>query len=628
MKSEFSEVLIPGGTRVITSGGSGGSSNKWLILIIAMFTLILTSMFVFYELRFAQYERRVSLMEEELDSLLQRYEDEKGYEQYYQTEPEFGNLEDDDDDDEDGNDDDTEELEAFQLSYGEVKLTGETQGRKKRQIPAHHEQIFDPDVPRTQDGVPILDSSYLDKVGVVPAAPSSSYNFLSNTPPPPTPHDNSEGLRLYESLIATGGRGEPKSPDFYPEATARSPILPHHRTSAAWSEKTGARSGLQLKSGDSSSGGSQFSDDVFYTRGSRSQVSSQGANSHRIASSSVSGPAGQGAANGGVTGGASSQFYSSQGTSGSSSNHLSRSGAVGNTVINRASRVPATEDFLYPQNSRARTIQYPPLKRFGQGDGEVVARVLQADNESDSTRPSNRAQAEAHLGETAGAQAESRRSYKGAGNRRGGSEQHNRNPRRHHGHGSAKFQRKETGDAGLDSDEVNIVKAEAWVEGQKAVAAHYVADVSNYTTNHRHYEGNGRLKNADGVFTAWKASEWMVGNLATKAAFSLSSQGILTIRQAGLYYVYAQIHYIDEHDINSFSLNINSTPFLQCTTMTETYNSGSKSNSCFTAGVTYLKENDRVLIRDVEVNRYSIFKPEKSFFGLMKLSGDSGIPKL
>lgn len=80
-----------------------------------------------------------------------------------------------------------------------------------------------------------------------------------------------------------------------------------------------------------------------------------------------------------------------------------------------------------------------------------------------------------------------------------------------------------------------------------------------------------------------------------------------------------QIHYLDEHDINGYVVQVNTTPFLQCTTMTETRSGGSKSNSCFTAGITQLKENDRILVRDIETNRYSIFKPEKSFFGLMRI---------
>jgi len=55
--------------------------------------------------------------------------------------------------------------------------------------------------------------------------------------------------------------------------------------------------------------------------------------------------------------------------------------------------------------------------------------------------------------------------------------------------------------------------------------------------------------------------------------------------------------------------------------MSETYGPGAKSNSCFTGGVHSLKEGDKVVIKDVETNRYSIFKPDKSFFGLMRIAG-------
>jgi hypothetical protein len=87
------------------------------------------------------------------------------------------------------------------------------------------------------------------------------------------------------------------------------------------------------------------------------------------------------------------------------------------------------------------------------------------------------------------------------------------------------------------------VKAEAWVEGPKPVAAHYVADVSNFTTAHKNYDGNGRLRNADGIFAAWRPAEWMTADHSgdgTKS-FVLSPTGVLTVKQSGLYYVYAQV---------------------------------------------------------------------------------------
>lgn len=89
------------------------------------------------------------------------------------------------------------------------------------------------------------------------------------------------------------------------------------------------------------------------------------------------------------------------------------------------------------------------------------------------------------------------------------------------------------------------MKAEAWIESPgKPVAAHYVADVSNFTTAHRHYEGNGRLRNADGIFAAWKPSEWMEAtstNAGEEKNFVLNQNGVLTIKKPGLYYIYAQV---------------------------------------------------------------------------------------
>ena len=90
-------------------------------------------------------------------------------------------------------------------------------------------------------------------------------------------------------------------------------------------------------------------------------------------------------------------------------------------------------------------------------------------------------------------------------------------------------------------DDTSYVQVEAWAEGPKTIAAHYEADASNYSLSHRHYEGNGRLKNADGVFSAWKPAEWMAGNDGSKDAFSLASNGVLTVKTAGLYYIYAQV---------------------------------------------------------------------------------------
>jgi len=89
---------------------------------------------------------------------------------------------------------------------------------------------------------------------------------------------------------------------------------------------------------------------------------------------------------------------------------------------------------------------------------------------------------------------------------------------------------------------VSIVRAEAYVEGgATVVAAHYVADVSNFTVAHKNYEGNGRLKNSDGIFAAWRPADWMIGNPKVKDTFALSSSGVVTVKKGGLYFIYAQV---------------------------------------------------------------------------------------
>jgi eiger protein len=376
---------------------------------------------------------------------------------------------------------------------------------------------------------------------------------------------------LYESLIATRGRGEPKSTDF--EESKGTNVQPYHRQSAAWSSKDEQR--LQLKSG-----AEYDPDDIFYTRPSNSNVRS------------------------------------------------------------RSSRVSSTGDQVFERHPRTREYQYPPLQRLGRGEGEVIARVHQ-ENYSEKPQSNSQSQfrnqgrntqthtgsglpavdhgvtAESNHGETATAFAESR-TYKGGFSTR----QPTGDSRSIRNRGGRPNKIEEERGA---SDEFSFVKAEVFTEGPKTYAAHYVADVSNYTMAHRHYDGNGRLRNADGIFEAWKPSDWMTANDGSKEAFSLASSGTLTVKKDGIYYIYAQIHYLDVHDINGFLVQINSEPFLQCTTMTETHgSSSSKSNTCFTGGITHLKENDRILIKDIETNRYSIFRPEKSFFGLMRIGNASG----
>jgi len=137
----------------------------------------------------------------------------------------------------------------------------------------------------------------------------------------------------------------------------------------------------------------------------------------------------------------------------------------------------------------------------------------------------------------------------------------------------------------------------------QSVVAHFVADVSNFTS-----ADNPRLRNSDGVFQIWKPEDWN-----TKDALAYDkNDGTLTVLKSGVYYLYAQIHYHDEN-VEGFKLEINDKPVLQCTSKQEL-------NSCFTAGLTRINQNDKIVVKNIGANIFSIFKPEKSFFGLMRVS--------
>ncbi|XP_063976580.1 protein eiger isoform X2 [Diachasmimorpha longicaudata] len=149
-------------------------------------------------------------------------------------------------------------------------------------------------------------------------------------------------------------------------------------------------------------------------------------------------------------------------------------------------------------------------------------------------------------------------------------------------------------------------------------AAHYGADSTMFHRDDEH-TGNGRARHNEGVFKAWRGSNWM-DDLGMNRYFSLARDGKLTVHEAGLYLVYAQIHYLDEHDENGFHLLVNGQPILQC--MVYSPGNGHKSRSCFSAQVTYLLSGDRVVLKEVGPARYTLFQADKSFFGLAKL-GDN-----
>lgn len=59
---------------------------------------------------------------------------------------------------------------------------------------------------------------------------------------------------------------------------------------------------------------------------------------------------------------------------------------------------------------------------------------------------------------------------------------------------------------------------------------------------------------------------------------------------------------------------------LQCVTTVISDGSRLKASTCYTAGLVYLQSGDRIRVHDM-LRHYALMRPERSFFGLMRLSG-------
>ncbi|XP_055920064.1 protein eiger isoform X2 [Eupeodes corollae] len=104
--------------------------------------------------------------------------------------------------------------------------------------------------------------------------------------------------------------------------------------------------------------------------------------------------------------------------------------------------------------------------------------------------------------------------------------------------------------------------------------------------------------------------------LGMDKAFSLN-HGVLTVKEGGVYFVYAQIYYDNRYDRNGFVLYHNVQPFLQCALFVPT--NTIKSHTCYTSGVIYLESNDELHLRDIHQDRVVMLTNAKSFFGVIKL---------
>lgn len=173
-----------------------------------------------------------------------------------------------------------------------------------------------------------------------------------------------------------------------------------------------------------------------------------------------------------------------------------------------------------------------------------------------------------------------------------------------------------------DSERVNWRNARHDITGNKTgirrpihiYATHYGADSRLFSVEDEH-TGNGRVRHNNGIFKAWQPSNW-VADLGMNRHFTLATDGKLTVHEPGLYLIYAQIHYLDQHDENGFHILVNGSPIMQC--MVYSPGLGHKSRTCFTAQATVLHAGDHLILKDVASARYTLFQRDKSFFGLVK----------
>ncbi|XP_064543554.1 protein eiger isoform X2 [Drosophila montana] len=121
------------------------------------------------------------------------------------------------------------------------------------------------------------------------------------------------------------------------------------------------------------------------------------------------------------------------------------------------------------------------------------------------------------------------------------------------------------------------------------------------------YEGDMYMGHA----TASSDNQW-------QQHFSVNN-GILTVHQPGLYYVYAQICYNNTHDQNGFIIFHGHNAFLQCLNTVPT--NISKIHTCHTSGLIQLQKEESIHLRDIHQNRNVMLRDvsNRSYFGIIKI---------
>ncbi|XP_041975307.1 uncharacterized protein LOC121730361 [Aricia agestis] len=158
------------------------------------------------------------------------------------------------------------------------------------------------------------------------------------------------------------------------------------------------------------------------------------------------------------------------------------------------------------------------------------------------------------------------------------------------------------------------------------VAAHFHGNTSHLNMEvHEHYKGNGLIRVAhDAAHDVWWPAAWTLAS--PHARPTLARNGHVHVHHTGVYLVYVQIYYLDNHDVISWVLHRTSPvtqgreTLLQCALSAPSPLRQDRPNSCFSASALFLRAGDRLAVRNTGGERHSIMQPEKSFIGLIKLA--------
>ncbi|CAG0892885.1 unnamed protein product [Cyprideis torosa] len=145
---------------------------------------------------------------------------------------------------------------------------------------------------------------------------------------------------------------------------------------------------------------------------------------------------------------------------------------------------------------------------------------------------------------------------------------------------------------------------------------HFHVDPESLNEGNPDYISNGRVKNTKQVYDSWVPAIWS----DSIEAFNMVAFSKLRVKEEGVYLLYAQIHYIDDHDSSGYEILANGSPVAQCVVSAPTLHRVSKSNTCYTSTLISLEAGSSLYIKDIEPHRVSMRKGPNSFFGLLKVS--------